>query len=153
MTLYIGGTPFATITDGVAPFAIITGRGIVYIRVGVVGYGTIAKVSNAQRYIKGLTAVPYIRRLSVSIYMKEGATVSAYISIRLHHKSILTDGTHSGLYKRLNPTPIYTSSRTPLLYIRGYTPLLFICTPHTNGQSYKNKKEKGDRENEFCEVF
>ena len=77
-TLYIGGTPFAIIAGGVASFAIITVRGNVYIRVGVVGYGTITEESNTQRYIKGLTAVPYIRRLTVSTYISENATVVIY---------------------------------------------------------------------------
>ena len=89
----------------------------------------------------------------MSTYMKEDATVSAYISIRLHHKSILTDGERSSLYKRLHPAPIYTSSRTPLLYIKGCEPLLFICTPAHRPTKLQTKKEKGDRENEFCEVF
>ena len=57
---------------------LITVRGNVYIRVGVVGYGTIAKESNTQRYTKGLTAVPYIRRLTVSTYISETATVVTY---------------------------------------------------------------------------
>ena len=88
-------------------------RGNVYICVGVVGYGTIAKESNIQRYIKELTAVPYIRRLSVSTYISENATVVTYIkedatvstlfSNTEQRVYILADGETSSLYKRLNP--------------------------------------------------
>lgn len=122
---------------------------------GVVGYGTIAKESNTQRYIKGLTAVPYIRRLSVSTYIsenatvvtykKEDATVSTLVSNTEQQVHILADGCPLGLYKRLHPTPIYLGGSTPLLYIRGYTSIVYICPPHTDRQSCKNKKEKGDK--------
>lgn len=153
-TLYIGVTPFATIAGGVAPFAIITGRGTVYICVGVVGYGTIAKKSNTQRYTKGLTAVPYIRRLTVSTYKKEDATVSTLFSNTEQRVHIFTNGCPLGLYMRLNPTTIYLGGSTPLLYIREVHTLAIHIYPRTpTDKAIKTKNKKGDRKNEFCKVF
>ena len=163
-TLYIEVTPFATIAEGVAPFAIITVRGNVYIRVGVVGYGTIAKESNTQRYTKRLTAVPYIRRLSVSTYISENATVVTYkkeaatvgtlFSNTEQRVHILADGCPLRLYKRLKPSTIYLGGSTPLLYIREVHTLAIHIYPRTpTNKAKKTKNKKGDRKNEFCKVF
>lgn len=79
LSYYIGVTPFATIAVGVALSAVITVRACVLVK-GVVGCGTITKESNTERYIKGATAASYIRRLSVSTYKKEDATVRTLFS-------------------------------------------------------------------------
>ena len=134
-TLYIGVTPFATIAEEVASFAIITVRANVYICVGVVGYGTIAKESNIQRYIKGLTVVPYIRRLTVSTYISENATVVTYKKGGRNREYIILQHRTTSTYfsRRLPPRSIYAVVLR--YYIRVHTNRIYV-PPHTDRHSY-----------------
>ena len=131
---------------------------------GVYAFGTITEESNTQRYTKGLTAVPYIRRLTVSTYIsenatvvtykKEDATVSTLFSNTEQRVHILADGCPLRLYKRLHPTPIYLGGSTPLLYIRELHTLAIHIYPRTpTDKAIKTKNKKGDGKNEFCKVF
>lgn len=54
---------------------------------------------------------------------------------------LLSDGYPLGLYMQLHTVPIYLGGYTPLLYIRGvHTSAICMYPPHTDQQSYKNKK-------------
>lgn len=78
---------------------------------------------------------------TVVTYKKEDATVSTLFSNTEQQVHILADGYPLGLYKRLNPATIYLGSCTTLLYIRGvHTSAICMYPPHTDQQSYKNKK-------------